>query len=103
MLRNALTIVAAASLLATLPSAFASAQGKPAGAASKPAPAITVNINTASAEELQRISGIGPSMAEKIIAYRQENHGFQSVDDLMQVSGIGPKKFEKMAPFIKLR
>ena len=52
MLRNALTIVAAASLLATLPSAFASAQGKPAGAASKPAPAITVNINTASATDL---------------------------------------------------
>lgn len=39
-----------------------------------------VNINTASAEELMRIPHIGPVVAEKVIAYRQENHGFQSVD-----------------------
>ena len=62
-----------------------------------------INLNTASAEDLQRISGIGPSMAEKILAYRQENHGFQSVDDLMQISGIGEKKFAKMRPFVKVR
>ena len=61
-----------------------------------------VNLNTASAEDLQRISGIGPSMAEKIIAYRQENHGFQSVEDLMQVSGVGAKKFAKWSPFLKI-
>jgi competence protein ComEA len=61
-----------------------------------------ININTASAEELQRISGIGPSMAEKIIAYRQENHGFQSLDDLMQVNGVGAKKFARWSPFLRL-
>jgi competence protein ComEA len=62
-----------------------------------------VNINTASSEELQRISGIGPAMAEKIIDYREANHGFQSVDDLMQVGGIGAKKLSKFAPFVRLR
>ncbi len=61
-----------------------------------------VNINTASAADLQRIPNIGPAMAEKVIAYRQENHGFQSIEDLMQVSGIGAKKFAKMAPYVKI-
>ena len=61
-----------------------------------------VNINTAPAEDLERIPNVGPSMAQKIITYRQENHGFKSVDDLMQVSGIGQKKFAKMAPFVKV-
>jgi competence protein ComEA len=62
-----------------------------------------ININTASSDELQRVSGIGPAMADKIIAYRQENHGFQSLDDLLQISGIGAKKFAKMAPCMKIR
>lgn len=61
-----------------------------------------ININTASADDLQRITGIGPSMAEKIIAYRAENHGFQSVEDLMQVSGVGAKKYAKWSPFIRI-
>ena len=61
-----------------------------------------ININTASAEELQRLPNIGPAMAEKVIAYRLENHGFLSLEDLMQVSGIGPKKYAKIAPLIKL-
>ena len=61
-----------------------------------------ININTASAEELQRLPNIGPAMAEKVIAYRQENHGFQSAEDLMQVSGIGPKKYAKISPLIKI-
>jgi len=62
-----------------------------------------ININTASAEELQRITGIGPSMADKIIAYRQENHGFLSLEDIMQVRGVGAKTFAKWEPFLKLR
>ena len=48
-----------------------------------------VNINTASAEELQTLSGIGPSMAQSIIDERTKNGAFASVDDLMRVSGIG--------------
>ncbi len=62
-----------------------------------------VNINTATADELQKLPNVGPSIAEKIIAYRQENRGFQSIEDLMQVSGIGAKKFERMQPFLKVR
>lgn len=54
-----------------------------------------VNINTASAAELQTLSGIGPSMAQSIIDERTKNGAFASVDDLMRVSGIGEKKLAK--------
>lgn len=55
-----------------------------------------VNINTASAAELQTLSGIGPSMAQSIIDERSKNGLFASVDDLMRVSGIGEKKLAKI-------
>ena len=55
-----------------------------------------VNINTASAAELQTLSGIGPSMAQSIIDERTKNGPFTSVDDLMRVSGIGEKKLAKI-------
>lgn len=59
-----------------------------------------INLNTASAEELQRLPGVGPAMAERLLEFRKENGGFQSVEDLLQVSGIGDKKFAKMQPFV---
>ena len=63
----------------------------------------TVNINTAGAEELQRLPGIGPAMAERILSFRKENGSFQAPEDLMNVTGIGEKKFAKMQPFVKVR
>ncbi|NQW30001.1 MAG: helix-hairpin-helix domain-containing protein [Ignavibacteria bacterium] len=58
-----------------------------------------VNINNASASQLERIPGIGPSTARKIIEMRR-NRKFQHTDDLLDVKGIGPKKLEKMRPYI---
>lgn len=55
-----------------------------------------INLNTATSEELQTISGIGAKRAEDIIAYRESHGGFQSVDDLKNVSGIGDKTLEKI-------
>lgn len=52
-----------------------------------------ININTATKEELQKLSGIGPVLAERIIEYRQSSK-FSSIDDIKKVSGIGNKKFE---------
>lgn len=63
----------------------------------------TVNINTASLEELQRLPGVGPSTAAKIIAYRNEMGRFTAPEQLMDVSGIGEKKFAKMKPFVRVR
>jgi len=60
---------------------------------------VLFDIRTASGEELQLISGIGPKMAEKIIAKREE---FESLEDLMSVKGIGSATFKKLSPhFIK--
>jgi competence protein ComEA len=53
-----------------------------------------ININTASAEELETLVKIGPKYAERIIEYREKNGPFEKPKDIMQVSGIGPKTFE---------
>ncbi|MCA1797308.1 MAG: helix-hairpin-helix domain-containing protein [Geobacteraceae bacterium] len=59
--------------------------------------ALSVNVNTASTEQLEQINGVGPKTAEKIIEYR-ENHGeFTSVDQLSNIKGIGDKSLQKMA------
>lgn len=55
-----------------------------------------VNVNAATAEQLQTVKGIGPSTAQKIIDYRKAHGNYASIDDLMNVSGIGPKKLAKM-------
>ncbi|MDQ6987189.1 MAG: helix-hairpin-helix domain-containing protein [Mariprofundaceae bacterium] len=55
----------------------------------------TVNVNTATAKELQKINGIGEKTAAKIIAYRNEYGPFKSVDDLLHIKGIGKKKLAK--------
>ncbi len=55
-----------------------------------------VNINTASADELCQLNGIGEVLAGRIIEYRNKNGKFSAIDDIMNVSGIGEKKFEKI-------
>lgn len=59
---------------------------------------LKVNINTASAEDLETLPGIGPARAAGIIAHRP----YSSVDDLRKVSGIGRRQFEEMRPFVKV-
>ncbi|WP_290222849.1 ComEA family DNA-binding protein [Corynebacterium confusum] len=56
----------------------------------------TVNINTASASELQSLSGVGEVTAAAIVDYRDSIGGFSAVDQLLEVSGIGPAKFAQL-------
>lgn len=55
-----------------------------------------VNLNTADAEELMRLNGIGEKRAADIIAYREEKGNFQSIEEIMEISGIGEKLFEQI-------
>ena len=55
-----------------------------------------VNINTASAEQLTQLKGIGPALAQRIIEYREKIGPFEKPEDLMKVKGIGQKTFESI-------
>ena len=61
-----------------------------------------ININTASAEELTQLKGIGPSHAAKIIEFREKNGLFKLPEDLVQVPGVGQKTFEKNKDLISV-
>ena len=64
---------------------------------------VGVELNTASAPLLTRVSGIGESLAKRIVAWRNENGAFRSRSDLKKVSGLGPKAFEQSAGFLRIR
>ena len=55
-----------------------------------------LSVNTADAEQLASLPGIGPAIAERIVCYRDENGLFQTLDDLMNVKGIGERLFENL-------
>ena len=59
-----------------------------------------VNINTASAEQLQLLPGIGPALAKRIIEFREANGPFEKVDELVAVRGIGEKSLAKLRPYV---
>lgn len=59
-----------------------------------------IDPNTANSTELQSIPGIGPALAGRIIAYRQQHGRFQTIDDLLQVKGIGAKTLEKIKAYL---
>jgi competence protein ComEA len=61
-----------------------------------------IRINSASLEELDKLNGVGPSIAQRIIDYRSENGGFKSVEEIKLVPGIGDKMFEKIKDEIQL-
>ena len=72
----------------------------PSGGTGTPAASAPVNINTATAEQLQSLPRIGPAMAQRIIAWREAHGGFRSVDELDAVPGIGPTLLETLRPLV---
>ncbi|MCD6555105.1 MAG: ComEA family DNA-binding protein [Anaerolineae bacterium] len=72
----------------------------PSTTSSSVQPTGKVNINTATAEELDTLPGIGPAIAQRIIEYRQANGPFQSIEEIKNVSGIGDKLFERLKDLI---
>jgi comEA protein len=84
-----LSMIAAEKALAAEPKAVLQLQ-------SQNQPAMMVNINKATTEELIKVRGIGPVMAKRIIEHRDKNGAFKSIDDLTQVQGIGGNKLQKI-------
>lgn len=81
------------------PSPITSAAGNAAANAAAAAGPALVNLNTATAQEIESLPGIGPVLAARIIEYRAQN-AFTTVDDLRFVSGIGPKRMEALRPLV---
>jgi competence protein ComEA len=95
MFRPTLSIVVLSCLLYALPAA---AQSKSTPTTAKPASTLVVNLNTASATDLEGLPGIGAKTAARILEYRQKNGPFKKIEDLMNVRGVGEKNFLKLKP-----
>jgi competence protein ComEA len=82
-----------------VPSMTQPAPGTQAAAADPP-PSGLLNLNTATAPELELLPGIGPALAQSIVAYRDAHGPFNDIEDLLDVPGIGPAKLETIRGFV---
>lgn len=80
--------------------AVTAASVPPLTASTEPTEPSIININTATVEEFQLLPGIGPLLAQRIVAYREENGPFETNGELMNVSGIGEKTLEEIWDYI---
>ena len=70
-------------------------KAKPAASASSP-----INLNTATAAQLETLPGVGSRTAQLIVEHRQKNGGFKKIEELMNIKGIGEKSFLKLKPLV---
>jgi len=97
-MRLFLSLIAAAVLVAALPQRAAAEQRAGGRTSARATSTGIVNINTASAAELESLPGVGAKTAARIVEYRQKNGPFKKIEDLMNVRGIGEKNFLKLKP-----
>lgn len=62
-----------------------------------------IDVNAATAEDLQKVPGIGVALSQRIIEFRQEHGRFETLDDLLNVRGIGTTSLEKLRPFLVVK
>ena len=89
-------VLALSVLLLMAPAVSAQPPAGPAGAAQK----ASINLNTATLDQLETLPGIGRRTAERIIEHRQKSGGFKKIEELMNVKGIGEKSFLKIKPMV---
>ena len=93
-------VILAATLISGPSTAWAQAAKSGASSKARATAANPVNLNSASAAQLQTLPGIGASTAQRIVEYRQKNGNFKKIEELMNVKGIGEKSFLKLKPLI---
>jgi competence protein ComEA len=105
-MKQSLALAALAALIAVaLGSTSAIAQQTTSNPPQTPPPAAApaaapLNLNTATTAELEKLPGIGPAVAARIVEYRQKNGAFKKIEDLMNVRGIAEKTFLRLKPLI---
>ncbi len=78
-------------------------RGQPAAEQKAAAAAATpLNLNAATAADLEKLPGVGPALASRIIDYRQKNGGFKKIEELMNVQGIGEQSFLKLKALLTI-
>ena len=100
MLRKVIGIVIAGALLFVGTGAPLLAAQRDQTAAQRAPAATPVNLNTATVADLEKLPGVGPSTAARIIEYREKNGPFKKIEELMNVKGIGEKAFLKLKPLV---
>ena len=83
-------------------SAWPEAAQAPATSVVQTAPAELIDLNEATAVQLETLPGVGERIAERIIEYRQQNGGFKKIEELMNVRGIGERSFLRLRPLVTL-
>ncbi len=96
------TLLVAALLFCSSGSATARQESKKSSQKPPVSPAAVIDINRASAEDFEKLPGIGPGLASRIVAYRQKHGPFRRVEDLLAVRGIGPKKWRGIRPYLRV-
>ncbi|MCX4518208.1 ComEA family DNA-binding protein [Streptomyces anulatus] len=82
-------------------SAGTNGRGGVPGGSGGSGPSAPLSLNTATAEQLETLPGVGPVLAQHMLDYRAENNGFRSVDELRQVNGIGDRRFAELQPLVR--
>ncbi len=101
LLGLALLLAVLTPLFFALPTPQAAFSQRPLAPAATSAPEERLDINQATAEQLDALPGIGEVLAERILQYREEHGGFSSTAELMEVKGIGASRFAAIEDYIR--